>query len=99
LNERDTGRIGTSTDSVRSQRGHDRRGPGGEPSATSFIELGAADDRDRFAEGFDDLPEVVPGVAFARMRITSGLLVGAVMVYGQLADDGVIDLIGVSIEP
>ena len=85
-------------DQLDSQLGADR-GPHGEPSATDFVALELPAIIDRFAEGFDDLPEIEPGVGSARMLIAAGVLVGAVVVYGLLADDDVIDLIGVSIDP
>jgi hypothetical protein len=74
------------------------RGPNGEPSATDFIAFELPAIIDGFAERFDSLPEAVLGLPAARMFITSGVLVPIVVVFGLLADDGVIDLIGVSID-
>jgi replicative DNA helicase len=48
------------------------RGPDGQPSATDFlvIELPAA--VERFATGFDDLPEIIDGFHSGRMLPPSG---------------------------
>jgi len=75
------------------------RGPKGEPSATDFIALELPTIIETFAERFTELPEVVPGVPAGRMLIAPGVLVHAVVVYGLLSDDDVIDLIGVTIDP
>ncbi len=74
------------------------RGPHGEPSATDFIAIELPTIIEQFAEHFDVLPEVVPGIEAARMLITPGVLVDVVVVYGLLASDGVIDLIGMAID-
>jgi hypothetical protein len=53
---------------------------------------------ERFASGFDALPEVVEGFPGARMLIATGVLVRAFAVYGLLVDDDSIHLIGVELE-
>lgn len=53
---------------------------------------------DRFATGFDDLPEIVVGVPAGRMLIAAGMLVRAVVVYGLLLEGDIIDLIGVDLD-
>lgn len=75
------------------------RGPKGEPSATDFIVLELPAIVERFSTGFDDLPEVVEGLPSARMLIAPGLLVECFVVYGVLAVDKAIDLIGVTFDP
>jgi hypothetical protein len=52
---------------------------------------------DRFAEQFDDLPELVAGVTATRMFIGPGVLVRAIAVYGLLSDDDMVDLVGIAI--
>jgi hypothetical protein len=74
------------------------RSPRGEPSATDFIAIELPTIIEHFAEHFDDLPEVVPGIEAARMLITPGVLVDVVVVYGLLTSGGVIDLIGMAID-
>ena len=75
------------------------RGDLGEPSATDFIVLELPAIVERFAVGFDELPEIVAGVPVARMLITSGVLVRAVAVFGLVTSDTTIDLIGITVEP
>jgi hypothetical protein len=52
----------------------------------------------RFADAFDELPEVVEGVSGARMLLAPGLAVHAFAIYGLLADDEAIDLVGLAID-
>lgn len=85
-------------DQIDTQFRHER-GPSGEPSATDFIAYELPAIIERFAEAFDDLPEIEPGLPAARMLIVPGILADAVVTYGLLADDGVIDLIGISVDP
>jgi len=80
------------------QPGSDRGG-GGEPSATDFLVIDLPEFVERFATG-------VRGVARDPRRIpcgpcvlvATGRLVRAVAVYGLLAADGAIDLIGVELD-
>jgi hypothetical protein len=74
------------------------RGPQGEPSVTDFIAVVLPTIIDRFAEQFDDLPELVAGVTATRMFIGPGVLVRAIAVYGVLGDDDVVDLVGIAIK-
>ncbi len=53
---------------------------------------------ERFATDFEALPEVVKGVPAARVLVATGRLVRAVAVYGLLAADDSIDLIGVELD-
>ncbi|MEA2973268.1 MAG: hypothetical protein QOG82_1726 [Actinomycetota bacterium] len=75
------------------------RGSAGEPSATDFLVIDLPPIVDRFATDFEALPEVVPGVPAARVLVATGRLVRAVAVYGILAADDSIDLIGVELDP
>jgi len=53
---------------------------------------------ERFATGFETLPQIIEGVPAARVLVATGRLVRAVAVYGLLAADGSIDLIGVELD-
>lgn len=74
------------------------RGVRGEPSATDFIVLELPAIVERFAIGFDELPEIVEGVPVGRMLITSGVLVRAVAVFGLASSVAAIDLIGITVD-
>ena len=74
------------------------RGPHGEPSATDFLVIELPAIVERFATGFDTLPEAVEGVAEARMVIGTGRLVRAFAVYGLLMSDDSVELIGIEID-
>jgi hypothetical protein len=74
------------------------RGPNGQPSATDVIVLELPAIVERFATGFDDLPEIVEGVPAGRMLIAAGMLVRAIAVFGLLTSDNTIDLIGLSLD-
>ncbi|MBW3536539.1 MAG: hypothetical protein KY395_02040 [Actinobacteria bacterium] len=52
---------------------------------------------ERFATGFDDLPEITDGTPSGRMLIAPGC--SAYVVYGVLLDDGAIEIVGISIDP
>ncbi|MDW3217125.1 MAG: hypothetical protein R8F63_00820 [Acidimicrobiales bacterium] len=75
------------------------RGPNGEPSATDFLVIDLPEIVDAFVVGFDELPEVVEGLGSARVYIGAGALVSGVAVYGVEIADGVVELIGVEIDP
>jgi hypothetical protein len=77
----------------------DERAPTGAPSSADFIALELPPIINRFAEDFDELPEIVDGVPGARMLLAPGILVHAYVVYGLLAPDGAVDLISISIDP
>lgn len=53
---------------------------------------------DRFAEQFDDLPELIPGRSDYRALLTRGVLVRSLNVVGQLARDGAIELVSIDID-
>lgn len=54
---------------------------------------------ERFASGFDDLPEIIDGNPSGRVLIVAGVLVRAVVAYGLLVDDDTIEIVGISIDP
>ena len=51
-----------------------------------------------FATRFDELPQMIPGRPQYRILITTGRVVGAMSVVGQLAPDGAIELVGIDID-
>lgn len=73
------------------------RGPEGQPSAADFVVMELPDIVERFATGFNRLP-TIEGLEGARMLIAPGLLVRAYVVYGVLAEHGVVELIAISLE-
>ena len=74
------------------------RGPHGEPSTGDFQVFELLRIVERFATGFDDLPELIPGRTDYRILITTGTLVAALSVIGQLAQDGAIELVQLDID-
>jgi hypothetical protein len=75
-----------------------QRGPRGEPSRTDFQTHDLLLIIDRFATGWDDLPQLIPGRDDYRVLISAGVLVRALAVEAQLAPDGVIELVRLSID-
>lgn len=69
-----------------------------EPSVTDFLVLEIPAIVERFATGFDDLPEIVDGVAAGRMLIAAGVLVPVFVVFGVLVADGSVEIIGIDID-
>ncbi|MCY4515975.1 MAG: hypothetical protein OXB99_01910 [Acidimicrobiaceae bacterium] len=74
------------------------RGLNGEPSTADFQTIELLRIVDRFAEQFDDLPELIPDRPDYRVLISSGVLVRALSVVGQLAPDGAIELVSIDID-
>ena len=74
------------------------RGPNGEPSTADFQAIELLRIVDRFAEQFDDLPELIPGRSDYRVLLTSGVLVRSLNVVGQLAPDGAVELVSIDID-
>lgn len=74
------------------------RGPNGEPSRTDFQTFELLNIVERFATGFDDLPELIPRRSDYRVLITTGILVRAYSVVGQLRPDGAIELIALEVD-
>lgn len=75
-----------------------RARPAGEPSATDFHVFELLRIVERFAVGFDDLPQLIPGRDDYRILIARGSLVTAFAVVGQLAPDGAVELVQLDIE-
>lgn len=75
------------------------RAAAGQPSVGDFIVLELPAVIERFATGFDDLPQIIEGTSSCRMLIAPGLLVNSYVVYGILLDDEAIEIIGVSMDP
>lgn len=75
------------------------RGPDGEPSTNDFQTYELLEIVDEFAEGFDQLPELIMGRPEYRILISTGMLVARYAVVGQLAPDGAVELIQLDIDP
>ncbi len=75
------------------------RGPAGEPSASDFLVIDLPTISDAFAEHFDEFPSMYPDRDDYRYLVTTGKLVRAVLVVGQLVADGSIVLLSVDIDP
>lgn len=96
--ERRTVRVAASLlDDLDRQLGSER-GPNGEPSARDFELRELFQVIDRFAEGFDALPELIAGRHDDRVLITHGLLVPRFAVLGQVALDGAVELIQLDLD-
>jgi hypothetical protein len=74
------------------------RGPEGQPSANDFQVFELIRIVDRFATGFDDLPELIPGRPDYRLLISTGMLVPRFAVVGQLAADGAVELVQLDLD-
>jgi hypothetical protein len=76
----------------------DERGPNDESTSAEFEAYELLAIIDRFATGWDGLPEQFPSRPEYRLLISVGRLVPMVAVVGQLAPDGAIELIDITIE-
>jgi hypothetical protein len=74
------------------------RGPNGEPSTNDFQAFELLEIVERFATGFWQLPELIPGRTDYRLLIATGQLVRAFSVVGQLAPNGAVELITIDID-
>lgn len=74
------------------------RSEGGLPSRGDFQAYDLLAVVERFATGFDDLPQPIPGRQDYRVLITTGRLVAAVAVTGQLAGDRAVELVQLDID-
>jgi len=74
------------------------RGPNGEPSTNDFQVFELLRIVDRFATNFEDLPELIPGRSDYRVLLSTGMLVHAFAVVGQLAPDGAAELVQLDID-
>ena len=73
-------------------------GSNGEPSVTDFLVFDLPNVVERFATGFDTLPESMMGISASRMLITAGSLVRYMVVYALLLSDHSIELIGIDLD-
>ena len=76
----------------------ERRGPAGQPSRTDFETHDLLLIFERFATAWDELPRLIPGRDDYRVLISAGMLVRALAVEAQLAPDGAIELIRLTID-
>ena len=53
---------------------------------------------ERFASGFDNLPEVIEGAPGASVLVAPGLLVRVFAVFGVLMIDGSVELVGITLQ-
>jgi hypothetical protein len=74
------------------------RGPHGEPSASDFLLIDLPSIADTFAEQFEQLPTMYREREDYRFLVTTGRLVAAAVVVGQLVADGSIVLFSVEID-
>ena len=74
------------------------RGPHGEPSSVDFRSIEIVEIIDRFASGFDQLGQPIPGRPDYRILLKGGLLVRGIQVVGQLMPDGAIELLTLDLD-
>jgi len=74
------------------------RGEDGEPSSSDFLLIDLPPIADMFATSFDDLPVMYEGRMDYRYLVTTGSLVAAAIIVGQLHADGSIILFGIEID-
>jgi hypothetical protein len=74
------------------------RGPAGQPSTNDFQAFELLAIVERFAVGFDELPELIDGRPDYRVLIATGLLVQGFTVVGQLAADGAVELVALELD-
>lgn len=75
-----------------------QRGAHGEPSVNDFQVFELLRIVDRFASGFDDLPELIPGRPDYRIFIGTGVLAPMVSVIGQKSPDGAVELVQLDLD-
>ena len=74
------------------------RGPNGEASSRDFQTFELLRIVERFAIGFDDLPELIEGREEYRVLVAEGMLVYGFAIVGQLAGDGAVELVQLDID-
>ena len=74
------------------------RGPGERPSSTDFLRFDLVPLIELIAEGFDQLPEALPGHPEYRILVTSGRLVPRVSILAMRAPDGSVELIQLDLD-
>jgi hypothetical protein len=70
----------------------------GEPSWHAFAAHDIPRIMERFANGWDDLPQQIPGRDDYRIYIDAGRTVAVYAVEGQLAHDGAVELVAITID-
>ena len=70
----------------------------GEPSSSDFLLIDLPSIADMFATSFDELPAMYEGRTDYRYLVTTGSLVTAAVIVGQLHTDGSIILFGIEID-
>ena len=76
----------------------DERGSNGEPSSYDFQSHDLFAILERFATEWDRLPELIEGRMDYRVLIGMGMLVRGLLVTGQLAADGAVELVAIEID-
>lgn len=74
------------------------RGPNGEPSTSDFQTFELLNIVEKFAVGFDDLPALIQGREDYRILISTGIVVRAYTVVGQVYEDGAVELISLDLD-
>ena len=74
------------------------RGPDGRPSVNDFLTHDLIAIVDTFATRFDELPELIQGRLDYRILVTTGTLVYAFAVIGQLTADGSVEIISIDLD-
>lgn len=74
------------------------RGDDGQPSASDFVTYELPTIVEEFATRFDDLPAAYAGRRDYRVLVSSGTLVRAVLVVGQLRPDDSVVLLAAELE-
>lgn len=74
------------------------RGPDGEPSTSDFQTFELLDIVEKFAVDFDGLPALIPEREDYRILISTGIVVRADTVVGQLSNDGAVELISLDLD-
>gem|GEM_PF-1452986 len=72
--------------------------PSGEASSRDFQTFELLRIVERFATGFDDLPELIAGRSEYRVLVAEGTLVYGFAVVGQLASDGAVELVQLDVD-
>ena len=74
------------------------RGDEGEPSSSDFLLIDLPSIADMFATSFDDLPAMYESRTDYRYLVSTGSLVAAAVIVGQLHADGSIILFSIEID-
>lgn len=74
------------------------RGPDGRPSVNDFLAHDLITIVDTFATSFEELPELIDGRSDYRILISTGTLVDAFAVVGQLVADGTVEIMSIDLD-